>query len=462
MERIVNHPILTIPQEGEHTFLFNGKPVTGMKGFTIAAALHQAGYPVHSHSVNGRNRSLNCGIGKCGACEMLVDGEVKRICITKVDNVKEVSEITVQNYTTDSQIEPREEPVEIYRTDVAIIGAGPAGLACRETLKELGLNSIVIDSNDKIGGQFLMQTHAFFFFEKERRFGGMRGFDIAKTLAGDDHSGIFLHSTVWDILQNKRIAVKDMLNHKNFYVEAQALIVATGAVPFMPTFENDDVPGVYTAAVVQKMMNAEFTLLGKNILTVGAGNIGYLTSYQLMQAGAKVKAILEAMPREGGFPVQANRIRRLGIPIYTSHMLLKAIPNQDRTGITGAVVCECENFKPIPGTEKVIDGIDVINICTGLIPDNQLLTKGQYTFGKRCAGVGDAVRIGEGTTAVLRGKQAAYEIAQELGVRFNYNDYLQISKEYIDSQQHPIPKAHSRTSSPTPFRSFGLPIRFRL
>mgnify|MGYP002245250782 CR=1 FL=1 len=67
----------------------------------------------------------------------------------------------------------------------------------------------------------------------------------------------------------------------------------------MPTFENDDVPGVYTAAVVQKMMNAEFTLLGKNILTVGAGNIGYLTSYQLMQAGAKVKAILEAMPHEG-------------------------------------------------------------------------------------------------------------------------------------------------------------------
>ena len=457
MERIVNHPILTIPQEGEHTFLFNGKPVTGMNGFTIAAALHQAGYPVHSHSVNGRNRSLNCGIGKCGACEMLVDGEVKRICITKVDNVKEVSEITVQNYTTDSQIEPREEPVEIYRTDVAIIGAGPAGLACRETLKELGLNSIVIDSNDKIGGQFLMQTHAFFFFEKERRFGGMRGFDIAKTLAGDDHSGIFLHSTVWDILQNKRIAVKDMLNHKNFYVEAQALIVATGAVPFMPTFENDDVPGVYTAAVVQKMMNAEFTLLGKNILTVGAGNIGYLTSYQLMQAGAKVKAILEAMPHEGGFPVQANRIRRLGIPIYTSHMLLKAIPNQDRTGITGAVVCECENFKPIPGTEKVIDGIDVINICTGLIPDNQLLTKGQYTFGKRCAGVGDAVRIGEGTTAVLRGKQAAYEIAQELGVRFNYNDYLQISKEYIDSQQHPI-RIKEESPRPTPERQAQRPF----
>ncbi len=172
--------------------------------------------------------------------------------------------------------------------------------------------------------------HFSFFFEKEWRFGGMRGFDIAKTLAGDDHSGIFLHSTVWDILQNKRIAVKDMLNHKNFYVEAQALIVATGAVPFMPTFENDDVPGVYTAAVVQKMMNAEFTLLGKNILTVGAGNIGYLTSYQLMQAGAKVKAILEAMPHEGGFPGY-KRIRN-SPPWHTYLYLSYAFESHSKPG----------------------------------------------------------------------------------------------------------------------------------
>ena len=81
------------------------------------------------------------------------------------------------------------------------------------------------------------------------------------------------------------------------------------------------------------MMNSELTLLGKNILTVGAGNIGYLTSYQAMQAGAQVKAIIEALPHEGSFPVQANRVRRLGIPIVTSHILLEAIPNKDNTGM---------------------------------------------------------------------------------------------------------------------------------
>ena len=437
MSKINHHPILDVPKRDKVIFTFNGKKIEGECGGTIAAALHQAGYPVHSHSLDGRKRSLACGIGKCGACEMLVDGKVKRICVTKVDGVKEVREIASGEMAKIKEPAP-EISRKILRTTVVIVGAGPAGLAVREEFEKRGVDNIVIDNNDKIGGQFNMQTHQFFFFEKEKRFGGMRGFDIAKTLAGENMDGIYLNSTVWDILEGKRVAVKNLETDTVFFVDADYLVVATGAVPFMPAFENDDLPGVYTAAVVQKMMNNEFTLLGKNVLTVGAGNIGYLTSYQLMQAGAHVKAIIEAMPKEGGFPVQANRVRRLAIPIMTSHMLLKAIPNADYTGVTGAVIAECENFKPVPGTEKILDGIDVINICTGLIPDNQLLTKGKAVFGANCYAAGDAVRIGEGTSAVLRGKQAAVEIMIDLGVRVNYDDYLVLSKEYIDSQQHPV------------------------
>ncbi|MFP4469224.1 MAG: FAD-dependent oxidoreductase [Bacteroidales bacterium] len=437
MHKIETHPILEVPKVDKIKFTYNGQQIEGEKGFTIAAALHQAGFPVHSHSLRNRNRSLECGIGKCGACEMLVDGRIKRICITKVDEVNEIREIP-KDYIPVREQPDEHKAVNVYKTQVAIVGAGPAGLACREELNKQGVHNIVIDNNDKIGGQFLMQTHQFFFFEKEKKFGGMRGFDIAQTLAGDDHTGIFLNSTVWDILEGKRLAVKNISTEEIYYVDADFLVVASGAVPFLPAFENDDLPGVFTAAVVQKMMNNEFTLLGKNILTVGAGNIGYLTSYQLMQAGANVKAIVEAMPREGGFPVQANRVRRLGIPIMTSKILLKAIPNQDHTGIVGAVVADCENFKPIPGTERVIDGIDAINICTGLVPDDQLLIKGKELFGRKVYGAGDAIRIGEGTSAVLRGKQVAYEILEDLGARYDYDQYLALSKEYIDSQQHPV------------------------
>ena len=461
MYRITRHPIIPIPAEDYVTFDFDGRPVSGQKGTTIAAALHQAGYPVHSHSLENRNRTMECGIGKCGACEMLVDGKVRRICITKVDGVKSVRTITPEAMAVTLKDSgpraDREGHTDIYRTRVAIIGAGPAGLAVREELLKAGIDNIVIDSNSDIGGQFMMQTHKFFFFEKEKRFGGMRGFDIARALAGESMEGIMLDSAVWDILEGRRIAVKNIVTDRIFYIDADELVVATGAVPFMPAFRNDDVPGVYTAAVVQRMMNTQMTLLGKNILTVGAGNIGYLTSYQAMQAGANVKMIIEGMPHEGGFPVQANRVRCIGIPILTSHVLLEAVPNSDYTGITGAVIAECENFRPIPGTEKLVEGIDCINICTGLIPDSQLLVKGNAVFGKSCHGVGDAVRIGEGTSAVLRGKQCAFEVLQNLGVKYDYREYLDISRQYIDSQQHPV-RILEKAALPSPERAASAPF----
>ena len=437
MYKITEHPILAVPEENLHSFIFEGKTVTGQKGQTIAAALHQAGYPVHHHSLKDRNRTMECGIGKCGACEMVVDGHIRRICITKVDDVKEVHRAGTDSFA-EVTAAADEAPKKVYKTTVAIIGAGPAGLAVREELRAAGVDNLVIDNNHTIGGQFRMQTHQFFFFEKKRKFGGMRGFDIAETLAGNSREGILLDSVVWDILEGKRLAVKNVATQEIFYVDADQLVVAAGALPFMPAFKNDDLPGVYTAAVVQRMMNTEFTLLGKNILTVGAGNIGYLTSYQAMQAGAKVKAIIEAMPCEGGFPVQANRVRRLGIPILTGYTLVEAIPNDDRSGIVGAIIAKCENFKPIPGTEVRIDGIDCINICTGLLPDSQLLRKGAEVFGRACHGVGDAVRIGEGTSAVLRGRQCAYEVMMDLGKRVDYSAYLTISKDYVDSQQRPV------------------------
>ena len=145
MYKIEKHPILDIPQEDLVEFQYEGKTVKGQRGKTIAAALHQAGFPIHSHSLDGRNRSLECGIGKCGACEMLVDGKIRRICITKVDGVKEVREIP-KDYQPDVEANPQKE-VKIYKTTVAIIGAGPAGLACREKLIELGIPNMVIDNN---------------------------------------------------------------------------------------------------------------------------------------------------------------------------------------------------------------------------------------------------------------------------------------------------------------------------
>ena len=105
MYRITEHPILPIPAEDSVEFLFEGEKVYGQRGFTIAAALHQAGKVVHKHSLEHRERTLECGIGKCGACEMLVDGKIRRICITKVDEVKSVSRIE-DSFLPEEEIAP--------------------------------------------------------------------------------------------------------------------------------------------------------------------------------------------------------------------------------------------------------------------------------------------------------------------------------------------------------------------
>ena len=61
-------------------------------------------------------------------------------------------------------------------------------------------------------------------------------------------------------------------------------------------------------------------------LIVGSGNVGLILTYQLMQAGVNVAAIVEAMPRIGGYGyfVHAAKVRRLGVPIHVRHTILKA------------------------------------------------------------------------------------------------------------------------------------------
>ena len=50
MSKIKKHPVLEVPVRDKVIFKYNGQEVEGEKGYTIAAALHRAGFPVHSHS----------------------------------------------------------------------------------------------------------------------------------------------------------------------------------------------------------------------------------------------------------------------------------------------------------------------------------------------------------------------------------------------------------------------------
>lgn len=82
--RIIKHPILEFDQSEQISFTFNGKKLYGVKGDTIASALHENGIKKLSESIHlKRPRGFYCAIGNCASCNMLVDGKPNvRTCIT--------------------------------------------------------------------------------------------------------------------------------------------------------------------------------------------------------------------------------------------------------------------------------------------------------------------------------------------------------------------------------------------
>lgn len=260
----------------------------------------------------------------------------------------------------------------MIRTEIAIIGGGPAGLSAAITASNLGARVLVIDRNSSAGGQLVKQTHKFFGSQKEHA--SVRGVDIAGILINElkDKPNVeFLYNTTaLGFYREDKVITAEVDEREYIRIKADRTIVATGAGEKFLLFPNNDLPGIYGAGAVQTLMNQHGVVPGKNVLMVGAGNIGLIVSYQLMQAGVRVKAIIDAAPNIGGYLVHAAKIRRLGIPILTSHTI-KAAHGKDYVERATVVKLD-ENFKQIEGSEKIFN-VDVICIAVGLTPLAELL-----------------------------------------------------------------------------------------
>lgn len=253
--------------------------------------------------------------------------------------------------------------------DICIIGGGPAGLNAGIVAKELGASVLIIDDNPVLGGQLIKQTHKF--FGSKEHYCGIRGIDIAKILSERvERLGIdvMLNATVIGYYCDESIGI--LKNDEIFKIKAKSYIFATGASENMLAFENADLPGVYGAGAVQTMMNVYGVIPGKKALVVGSGNIGLIVPYQLLQAGVEVAAIIEILPKIGGYYVHAAKIKRAGVPILLRHTIIEA---RGKDCVESAVISEVnDNFECTPGSEKVID-CDMILIAVGLSPLCELL-----------------------------------------------------------------------------------------
>ncbi|MCR5395910.1 MAG: FAD-dependent oxidoreductase [Lachnospiraceae bacterium] len=317
------------------------------------------------------------------------------------------------------------------RYDLIIVGAGPSGLSAAIEAAKRGLKVVVFDENEKPGGQLFKQIHKFFGSKEHRA--KVRGFVIGQQLLDEaDAVGVevVLNATVIGLYQDHEVVVK--LGEEVTHFKGDAVVIATGAAENMVTFDGWTLPGVIGAGAAQTMMNLHGVRPGKKVLMLGSGNVGLVVSFQLMQCGCEVVALVDAAPRVGGYGVHAAKVARTGVPFYLSHTIVKAEGEKEVTGVTIAEVDE--SFQFIPGTEKHFD-VDTICLAVGLSPMSQLLKMagakmednprrgGQVPicdeYGRTSIpGVfvaGDVSGIEEASSAMIEGRMAGIVASEYLG-----------------------------------------------
>jgi len=259
-------------------------------------------------------------------------------------------------------------------TDIVVVGAGAAGMGAAINAAKYGAKVILIDEHNKPGGQLFKQIHKFFGSEVHNA--GTRGIKIAEMLVdevktvglGEANVKILLDSVVFGIFPGLQVGVT-VKGEFSFGIDAKKIIICTGAAENAVSFENSTLPGVIGAGAAQTLMNIERVAPGKRILMVGSGNVGLIVSYQLMQAGMEIAAIVEMAPAVGGYHVHAAKIARLGVPIMLKKTITKAIGTDN---VEGAVIADVDDdFKVIPGTEENID-CDLVCLAAGLRPLSEL------------------------------------------------------------------------------------------
>lgn len=255
-------------------------------------------------------------------------------------------------------------------TDIAIVGAGPAGLMAAAYAAEMGASVLLLERSEELGGQLVKQTHKFFGSREE--YAGERGFEIARKLMdrveNQPNVTIWKKSTVLGYYPDGVLTVKK--DAEFCTVKPRKIIMATGASEKSLAFPNNDLPGIYGAGAVQTLMNVYGVMPAQRVLMVGAGNIGVIVAYQLLQAGVEVAGIIEAAPRIGAYWVHASKIQRCGVPILTGHTI-KAAYGKGR--LEGVTVCRLdEKWAMIPGTEVEFE-VDGLCLAVGLSPLTELL-----------------------------------------------------------------------------------------
>jgi thioredoxin reductase len=159
-------------------------------------------------------------------------------------------------------------------------------------------------------------------------------------------------------------------------IKSQAVVLAMGCrerARGAINIPGDRCAGIFPAGLAQRFVNMEGYMPAKSVVIVGSGDVGMIMARRLTLEGAKVNAVVEALPYAAG--LIRNRVQCLedyNIPLYLCHTVTH-IHGKDR--VQGVTISQVDDkWRPLPGTSRYIE-CDTVLFSVGLIPENELSQK---------------------------------------------------------------------------------------
>jgi NADPH-dependent 2,4-dienoyl-CoA reductase/sulfur reductase-like enzyme len=284
------------------------------------------------------------------------------------------------------------------RADVAVVGAGPAGMAAALAAADLGCRVVLVDASPAMGGQIYRPPASGAAMDGPRAGTGKMPRRLRRAAS---HQGIhhLPGTTVWQatapgegeepsefVLWLADAAGRaPAANAGPDLLRARALVIATGATELTVPFPGWDLPGVTTAGAAQALLKAHGVVTGHRVLVAGSGPLLLPAAAGLAAAGVRVLAVLEAnaavptaaraaalvpftekMREAAGY---AKLLARHRVPVLTGRAVTAGHGGErvQRATITRLT----RDWHPVPGSAREV-AVDAVHASFGFCPALEL------------------------------------------------------------------------------------------
>ena len=276
---------------------------------------------------------------------------------------------------------PTPHPAATASCDVAVVGAGAAGMAAAKAAARGGARVLMVDRGTRLGGILGQCIHSGFGLERyeadltgpeyaEREGAGLSELAI-DTMAGAS------------VLSARRVEGSDRASGFELGIAApsgyrrvrcRVLVLATGSRERgfgALNIAGDRPSGIYTAGSAQALINLQGCIPGRRAVVLGSGDIGLIMARRMTLEGMEVVGVHEIMPQPSG--LRRNIVQCLddfGIPLTLCSTVTR-VEGARRLEAVWVSSVDPDTHEPIPGTERRIE-CDTLVLSVGLIPENGL------------------------------------------------------------------------------------------